>query len=854
MLSESAVSDAGLAFSDHDVHRELVSAGVHWVEGEWYECTRDEVLAAIQAVRAGAKLENLRPQQDFPMRPEQVRAVEVTTGYFNARSADVRSPHFLWNAKMRFGKTFTAYQLARKNGWTRVLVLTYKPAVETAWRDDLVTHADFEGWRFKGKDDPVPDSDDPAPLVWFASFQDVLGTDEHGQPKLKNEAIHLTQWDVVIVDEYHFGAWREAARSLYVGDPESGSGGDSSEKKELNTPDLDDDFTAALEEAMPLDVRHYLYLSGTPFRALTEGEFLEDQVFNWTYSDEQRAKAGWTGTHENPYAVLPQMNLLVYEMPEKLREVALNNNSEFSLTEFFRTERDLTERPRFVHEHEVQKWLDVLRGQDITGLWANVSNLDRPPLPYEDTNLLRALQHTVWYLPSVDSCVAMRDLLKASHNVYFRDYVVLVAAGSSAGMGAKALPPVEKAIGNVPQDTKSITLSCGKLMTGVTVPAWTGIFMLRELKSPESYFQAAFRVQSPWVSTFANLVEGGESRVIHKEQCYVLDFAPNRALRQIVDYATRLRAETASEKDDEAAIEEFMEFLPVLSFDGYSMSQLRAADVIDYLTRGVSSTMLARRWNSPELLMFDMKCWEKLLQNEELLASLEQIEMFRNITNDLTAMISTNKELRPKKLAGEKLTKEERERKDEAAKKRENLRKRLQRFITRIPAFMYLTDDRERTIRDIIEQLEPQLFEKVTGLTITAFKQLVDAGAFNDTKMNDAVWKFREFEAPSLSYSHLNEARTVGGWTLRRDERLAGLVDAGMLTVGDKLVARDDDTRTAFVTSDYGLVVDGIRHESPATAAAAAAGGDVGDGWSYWCIVTPDGARPIEDLLSTPVA
>ena len=821
ILAESAITDEDIVFRDGDVHRALVDAGVHRREGEWFECTRDEVLAAIQALRTGKAPERLHPQRDFPLRPEQNRAVELTAAYFSSRKGSERAPHYLWNAKMRFGKTFATYQLARRMGWNRVLVLTYKPAVERSWRDEL-DHVDYTGWRFKGKSDPTPDPDDPTPLVWFASFQDVLGTDEHGNPKFKNEYIHLIGWDVAVIDEYHFGAWRDAARSLYVGDREAGIEGDRSERRALDLPDLDEGFTYDLEESMPLEVRHYLYLSGTPFRALTEGEFLEGQVFNWTYSDEQRAKAEWSGPGDNSYAALPQMYLLTYEMPEKLREVALNSNSEFSLTEFFRTESEAAGRPKFVYEHEVQKWLDLLRGQDITGLWASVSNLNRPPLPYEDMNLLRALRHTVWYLPSVNACIAMYDLLVAAHNTFFRDYEVMVAAGAKAGMGEKALPPVEKGIGRVPQDTKSITLTCGKLMTGVTVPAWTGIFMLRELNSPESYFQAAFRVQSPWEGTCVDLAEGGESRVIHKEHCYVLDFAPNRALRQIVDYATRLRADSASERDEEHAIEEFMEFLPVLSFDGYSMSQLRAADVIDYLTRGVSSSMLARRWNSPELLLFDMKSWERLLANPTLLASLEQIEMFRNITNDLTAMISTNKELRQKKLSREKLTEVERERKDELDKKRQNLRERLQRFITRIPAFMYLTDDRERTVRDIIEQLEPDLFQKVTGLTLNDFRQLVDAGVFNDTKMNDAVWKFREFEEPSLSYFVRTSQRTMGGWSVRRDERFASLIDAGIVQPGDVLAADSDRAVTAIVTDDYGINFGGIRYESPTDAAVAA--------------------------------
>jgi hypothetical protein len=190
-------------------------------------------------------------------------------------------------------------------------------------------------------------------------------------------------------------------------------------------------------------------------------------------------------------------------------------------------------------------------------------------LPYEDASLLEALQHSVWYLPSVDACVAMNGLLTVQHNVFYRDYKIVVAAGAKAGIGEDAVPPVRRAIGPVPQDTKTITLSCGKLMTGVTIPAWAGILMLRELKRPESYFQAALRVQSPWVSKLVNTTEGGETEFVHKERCFVIDFAPNRALRQIVDYATGLQPAAASETDKEAAIAEFMEFLPVLSFDGY---------------------------------------------------------------------------------------------------------------------------------------------------------------------------------------------------------------------------------------------------------------------------------------------
>jgi len=852
LFTESAITADGEAFTDHDVHAALRRAGVHNIAGEWFECTADEALAAVQSLRDGRDLDTMRPKVSFPMRPEQAAAVEATAEYFTSHADAKNPPHFLWNAKMRFGKTFTAYQLAARLDWSRVLVLTYKPAVETAWREDLECHTDFDGWRFQGKGDPPADLDDPAPLVWFASFQDVLGTDDKGEPKAKNEGLYLVDWDAVIIDEYHFGAWRDAARSLYVGDREAGIVGDSSEKAAVENPDLDEDFVENLESTLDLNVANYLYLSGTPFRALTQGEFLEDQVYNWTYSDEQRAKAEWAGPGANPYAALPEMRLLTYDMPEKLREVALNNSSEFSLTEFFRTEKRLDGTPQFIHDAQVQKWLNLLRGQDITGLWSSVSNQNRPPLPYEDTNLLRALQHTIWYLPSVDACVAMAEMLRASHNTFFNDYDVIVAAGTKAGMGEKALPPVKKAIGAVPQDSKSITLSCGKLMTGVTVPAWAGILMLRELKSPESYFQAAFRVQSPWVSKFVNTAEGGETAVVHKEHCYVLDFSPNRALRQIVDYATRLRSEVAAERDDEAAIEEFMEFLPVLSFDGFSMSQLHAADVLNYLTAGISSSMLARRWNSPELLTLDLSAMEALLANTELLTSLEKIEAFRNITNDLTAMISSNKELKRKKLAKDKLDKKEKERSDDAAKRRDNLKKRLQRFVTRVPVFMYLTDDRERTIRDIITQLEPDLFEKVTQLTLSDFSQLVNAGVFNDSKMNDAVWKFRTFEEPSLHYGEDDAvSHTQGGWSLVRDDRLAHLVAVGVLTAGQVLSA---DGVTAAVTDDYGVAVGGIRYDTPDAAAAAATEGAVTDGWTFWAAETEYGTGTLAELAELEAA
>jgi hypothetical protein len=371
--------------------------------------------------------------------------------------------------------------------------------------------------------------------------------------------------------------------------------------------------------------------------------------------------------------------------------------------------------------------------------------------------------------------------------------------------------------------------------------------MLRELKSPETYFQAAFRVQSPWVYKQVNTAVGGEDEIVVKEHCYVLDFSPNRALRLIVEYATKLRPTTAADMDEEAALAEFMEFLPILAFDGSTMSTVSAGDVIDYLTKGISSSMLARRWNSPELITLDLKAMEAILADEKLVESLEKIEMFRNISDDLSALISSNKELKDKKLAGKKLTPVEKKQEDEARKKREGIKQKLRRFLTRIPAFMYLTDDREKTVYDIITQDEPELFEKVTTLSLKDFERLVNAGAFNASKMNDAVWKFRQFEEPSLSYTQPPEVETRGGWNIRRDERFAELIEKAILSPGDTLTNSDPvNPVTATVSEDYGLLVGGVRHESPDLAAIAANGTDAIDGWTYWTLLRDH--KPVASL------
>jgi len=394
------------------------------------------VRAAVVAVRE--RTANVEDRTlSFGMRPEQREAVDITKEYFSkARSEQPgHTPHFLWNAKMRFGKTFAAYQLAKMMGWKKVLVLTFKPAVVHAWSEDLERHIDFEGWQFITRDGDLTyeQANKKKPTVCFGSFQDFLQRTVGGAIKPRNEWVHDTKWDCVILDEYHYGAWRENAKGLFGADEE-----DSGEVAGEVTKD-EQDFD---ESILPITTGHYLYLSGTPFRALASGEFIEEQIYNWTYSDEQRAKRDWKGTGPNLYAALPRLVLLTYTLPDDIRQVAEEGEfNEFDLNEFFFAEGE-SDKAKFEHEDEVQKWLDLIRGA-YRGTTVDDLKLgkDRPPLPFSDARLLGVLQHSFWFLPSVAACYAMANLLKAKQNTFYHDYNVVIAAGSRAGVGAAALPP-----------------------------------------------------------------------------------------------------------------------------------------------------------------------------------------------------------------------------------------------------------------------------------------------------------------------------------------------------------------------------------------------------------------------------
>ena len=643
-LDEAAERDDGSIFTDHEVRAALVKKGFNNNTLEWVHCTVADVATVLAELRTGQRLGGTH-HETFGLRNEQLDAVNKTRDYYQSIWAEDANaaPRFLWNAKMRFGKTFTTYQLAKKLQTKRVLVLTFKPAVEDAWQTDLENHVDFDGWQYLSRSsgsDPTQ-IDKTKPVVYFCSFQDLLGRQTNGQLKAHNEWIHTQNWDLVVFDEYHFGAWRDSAKELFEGEEEVETR--SAKKFEDALADVNEalnELAGREADFLPITTRAYLYLSGTPFKALATGEFIEEQIFNWTYTDEQRAKAAFAAAHpakRNPYAALPQMRLLTYQMPDELLAIASGGEfDEFDLNAFFEA-TGTGAAAEFKHKSDVQKWLDIIRGGYAAQSAELLKTGTRPPFPYSDVRLLPYLQHSFWYLPNVAACQAMANLLAERHNTFWQGYQVIMAAGAAAGIGLEALPPVRKAIGSG-FDTKTITLSCGKLTTGVTVAQWSAILMLRNLKSPESYFQAAFRVQSPWSIKNPNGDNPNEEEIL-KPVCFVFDFAPTRALRQLSEYGIGL---SPNETNPENAVRDLVAFLPVLAFDGANMRQIDAGSILDTAMAGISATLLARKWESALLVNVDNGTLRRILDSPEAMAAVERIEGWRSLGDNVIETILTS--------------------------------------------------------------------------------------------------------------------------------------------------------------------------------------------------------------------
>lgn len=512
---EFAVTDDGRTFRDYDVHR-LLKKYRHAPKGtkgrEWFKIDLQNAIKAIAAVKQGKKFISVkRVREDIIFRPEQETAINKTVEHFKKGGKD-----FLWNAKMRFGKTFCALEVVRRMSFDKTIIITHRPVVDVGWYDDFNEIFRDTDYIYGNKGSSLEELlRDGRKFVYFASMQDLRGSETVGGKFDKNDAAFKTKWDLVIVDEAHEGTQTDPGQAVI--------------KKLVK------------KNSKLLD------LTGTPFNIFDS--FSTDNIFTWDYVMEQRAKADWDKKNfgdPNPYADLPRMNIFTYDLG-KLFNYIDSEDISFSFKEFFRADNE-----RFVHEPDVQSFLNLLVKADDNNY------------PFSRADFREMFKHTFWIIPGVKEGLALSKLLKR-HPVFGKFEIVNVAGdGDPEDKTGEALAAVRDAIDN---HEYTITLSCGKLTAGVTVPEWTAVFMLAGSYSTSatSYLQTIFRVQSP-------CNKGGVS----KQNCYVFDFAPDRALRVIAE-SVKVSTRAGKTKDSQREIlGELLNFCPVIAVEGSEMKSLDA--------------------------------------------------------------------------------------------------------------------------------------------------------------------------------------------------------------------------------------------------------------------------------------
>jgi len=582
VYKRAAVDIYGQTFRDYEIHKALKHAGVKCEkkntdsgrDSEWFQCDLDFIERIIDnRINCREEFLNYRKEgSGIIPRDEQAEAIRLTYDYWNNR-ATFPDRKFLWNAKPRFGKTLTSYLFAEQINAQRILIVTNRPGIADSWANDFFDHIEPRNpgkWIFaaskardirdgKGnlirklitREDLLKSLDAlHRPLIFFISLQDIKGKDgEVNDFKEKNQWIFDVgqRWDLLIIDESHEGVKTTKTKNVL---------------KSLKV-----DFT--------------LYLSGTPFRAIADGDFTQDQIFSWSYSDEQKSKKEWDYTRGiNPYEALPQMNIFAYQLSTLMQDIAKEEEACFDLTEFFKISGD-----HFLYEDYVINWLDMISGYDREHNRRITRAIE---LPFDTEEKRNNLRHTFWILPGVKACRRLKLLLN-EHPVFGANgdnyQVVLAASDGDDEFGGKdELDDLRRAMTDEPWNTKTITLSCGKLTTGITVKPWTAVMMLYgsggegsiARTSATRYLQAAFRAQNAW-----EYERNGKNYT--KEDCYVFDFMPDRILTTISQYATELCATSVSRTvTGKAAIRELLNFLPVVSMDNYGkLRQLDANDVVE---------------------------------------------------------------------------------------------------------------------------------------------------------------------------------------------------------------------------------------------------------------------------------
>ncbi len=700
------------SFNDKEVHGVLERSGIKKKifdtenkANEWFITDLETVKRAITAVKEGreslSSAEVSYDQTPIVFRPEQREAIEKTKKQFR------KSNRMLWNAKMRFGKTLSALQVVRDMEFNRTLILTHRPVVNSGWFEDFGkifydcptfaygsknngdSHASLETRAKQGK----------CKYVYFASMQDLRGSELVGGNFDKNNEVFATPWDCIIVDEAHEGTQTELGKAVIQG------------LTKVNTK--------------------ILRLSGTPFNLLDD--FRENEIYTWDYVMEQRAKASWDLTHfgdPNPYASLPTMNIYTYDLGRLLHEF-VDEDVAFNFREFFR----VNESGNFIHENDVRAFLNLITKEDKDSCY-----------PFANKEYRNIFRHTLWMLPGVKEAKALSAMLK-EHPVFGNFDIVNVAGDGDEDEESKdALAAVEEAIGKDPDATRTITLSCGRLTTGVSVKAWTGVFMLSGSynTAASNYMQTIFRVQTP--ATINGRV---------KEQCYVFDFAPDRTLKVIAETAKISAKAGKTSGNDRKIMGEFLNFCPIISIEGSKMSQFDVPKMLEQLKRVYVERVVRNGFE------------DRSLYNDELMKlndlELQEFDDLKKIIGQTKAMPKTNQvdinnqgltdeqyeeledlEKKSKKRGKDKqpLTEEEKKRLEELKKKKNNREAAisiLRGISIRMPLLIYgaeLSDEnQEITIDNFASLIDPQSWEEfmpkgVTKQKFNSFKKYYDPEIF----------------------------------------------------------------------------------------------------------------------------
>lgn len=737
LYTESTIFIKGgkvLSFNDKQVHSVLERSGVKkkvfdTVKGanEWYCCDLETVKKAIAAVKQG--LTSLHPgdisttQNPIVFRPEQQAAIDKTKKVFR------RGSQMLWNAKMRFGKTLCALRVARDMEMKRTMILTHRPVVDEGWFEDFgkifYDCADYHyGSRTKGESfqtlEALANKGDR--YVYFASMQDMRGSELVGGKFDKNNELFSASWDLLIIDEAHEGTQTELGKAVI---------------EELTKPGT-----------------KVLQLSGTPFNLLDE--YSEDEIFTWDYVMEQRAKAEWDITHmgdPNPYESLPAINIYTYDLGTLMSDYA-DDEKAFNFREFFRTREDGT----FVHDHDVDKFLALLCKDDKDSLY-----------PYSNDEYRRIFRHTLWILPGVKAARALSAKLR-THPVFGLFEIVNVAGnGDEDEENADALQMVNKAIGPDPDETFTITLSCGRLTTGVSIGPWTAVFMMAGSYSTSaaSYMQTIFRVQTPFTH---------KGRM--KQQCYAFDFAPDRTLLVLAE-AAKVSAKVGKATDEDREIlGDFLNFCPIISIDGSQMKpydvnkmmgQLKKAQIEKVVQCGFEDGALYNDelLKLTEVDLTDFKDLKGIIGKTRAMAKTGDI--------DVNSQGFTNEEYEEK----EKL--EKKSKKERTPEEQERLEELKQKHNQRKEAISIL---RGISIRMPLLIFGAELSNEDDEITIDNFANLVDDQSWEEfmpkgvTKQMFA--KFKRFYEPDVfreAGKRIREmARTADKFTIeQRIERIAGI-------------------------------------------------------------------------------